>query len=302
MWDQIQSPSYLLFFELKMTSWEYNCILILSIILISATTIRAFNITRLLDNHPDFSTFNSLLSKTGVANGINSRQTITVLVVENSGMSSVTNKAESTVRYILAGHVILDYYDELKLANLQKNKSGTIVTTLLQATGVAQNRQGFLNITVSDKDVVFGSTVTGAQHDSKMVKVVAAQPHNISVIQISQPIIPPGLDGFSNLPPSTSPMTFDDAPVAPSPKKGKKENPSDEEGSDDADAPSDDTDDDKDADADEESPSDEDKDSKGADGGHGGNDKYHMKNAGAKVVVHGGAMLGVCMALLGLLL
>jgi len=286
-----------------MTSWEYNCILILSIILVSAATTKAFNITRLLDNHPDFSTFNSLLSKTGVANGINSRQTITVLVVENSGMSSVTSKAESTVRYILADHVILDYYDELKLANLQKNKSGTIVTTLLQATGVAQNRQGFLNITVSDKDVVFGSAVTGAQHDSKMVKMVAAQPHNISVIQISQPIIPSGLD-FSNLPPSTSPMTFDDAPVSPSPMKGKKKKPSDEEGSDDADAPSDDTDDDKDddADADAESPSDEDKNSKEADGGHGGNDKYHMKNAGAKVVAHGGALLSVCMGLLVLLL
>jgi len=223
-------------------------------------------------------------------------------------MSSLTSKAESTVRYILADHVILDYYDELKLGDLHRNKSGTIVTTLLQTTGVAQNRQGFLNITVSSsgREVVFGSAVKGAQHDSRMVKMVAAQPHNISVIQISQPIIAPGLDGFSDLPPSTSPITFDDEPVAPPPKKDKKKKkPSDdEEDSDDADAdaPSDDTDDDASADADAESPSDEGKDSKVADGGHGGNEKLHKKNGGAKVVVGGGAMVSIFMGLLGLLL
>merc|ERR1712096_338628 len=44
----------------------------------------AFNITTLLDRHPDFSSMNDYLSKTQLDKQINSRNTITVLAVDNS--------------------------------------------------------------------------------------------------------------------------------------------------------------------------------------------------------------------------
>lgn len=198
-----------------------NIILIfLSIILFSTTTtISAFNITYLLNNHPEFSTFNDLLTRTGVATAINSRRTITVLVVDNSGMGPISGKPLSTVKYLLATHVILDYYDVTKLGDLSKKTA--LVITLFQSSGVAAGQQGSLNITTGGGDVIFGSAVKGAPHEAKMVKSVAAQPYNISVIQISQPIVVPGLDQTAPVSPSSSPKASP-APVAtPPPKKAK---------------------------------------------------------------------------------
>ncbi|KAJ8451337.1 hypothetical protein Cgig2_014109 [Carnegiea gigantea] len=192
-----------------------SVIVILSIILISATSISGFNITRLLDNHPEFSTFNELLSKSGVADAINKRKTITVLVVADSDLGDLPNKPPSSIKNILATHVILDYFDELKLADLSKKTA--LLTNLFQSSGIANKEQGFLNVTTSGGEVVFGSAIKGAPHDSKMVKTVAAQPYTISVIQISKPIIAPGLDQSAPISPSSPKAAL--APVAHSPPK-----------------------------------------------------------------------------------
>jgi len=205
-----------------------SIIIVLSIILVSASSISGFNVTRLLNNHPDFSTFNELLSKSGVADAINKRKTITALVVANSDLGDLPDKPPSSIKNILATHVILDYFDEMKLADLSKKTA--LLTNLFQSSGIANKEQGFLNVTTSGGEVVFGSAIKGAPHDSKMIKTVAAQPYTISVIQISKPIIAPGLD--QSAPISSSPKAAP-APVAHSPPKKSKgeddESSSDEE-------------------------------------------------------------------------
>jgi len=195
-----------------------NIILLISIIFFSTTTsIYAFNITYFLDQHPQFSTFNNLLTKTGVAAGINKQGTVTVLVVDNSAVGPLTSVPQTTLGYILATHVILDYYDSIKLGNL--DGKSVKATNLFQETGKTNGGQGLLNISKSGGDIFFGSTAKGAPQDSKMVKVLASQPFHISVIQISKPIVTPGLEQGPPTAPSSSPTASPPTPTAAPPPK-----------------------------------------------------------------------------------
>ncbi|PIA26169.1 hypothetical protein AQUCO_09600020v1 [Aquilegia coerulea] len=205
-------------------------------LLVSSAT--CFNITRILDTYPDFSTFNNYLTQTKLCDEINKRQTITVLAVANDAMGGVQGSTD-VIKRIMGNHVVLDYYDEAKLSKLSKKSS--LLTTLFQSTGDAMNQQGFLNVTqMKSGDVMFGSAVKGASLNSKLIKKIAAQPYNISVLQISAPII---ADGIQNLnataaapPPKKSPSPSPSASPkkAPSPKNSKASPPA-------ADAPAADT-------------------------------------------------------------
>lgn len=208
-----------------------NIILIFTIILCTTTTsISAFNITYFLEQHSEFSTYNNLLTQSGVATAINKQGTVTVLVVDNSAVGPITGVPQSKLSFILATHVILDYYDATKLDNL--NGKSVKATNLFQQTGKTNGEQGLLNITNSDGNVIFASSAKGAPQDSKMVKVVSSQPFHISVIQISKPIVTPGLDQGGSSSPSSSPNASPPTSVAAPPPKqanGSAPSPADEE-------------------------------------------------------------------------
>ncbi|CAH2053887.1 unnamed protein product [Thlaspi arvense] len=151
------------------------------------TSSNSFNITNMLSQNDDFSTFNKLLSQTQLASTINERQTITVLALSNDALSSLSDQSTADIKRILSLHVVLDYYDIKKLKNL--NNKTVILTTLLQSSGQAKGRQGFLNATVlKNGDVVFGSAVPGSILDAQLIDSVASQPFNISVLHISNAI------------------------------------------------------------------------------------------------------------------
>ncbi|CAN4075775.1 unnamed protein product [Withania somnifera] len=167
--------------------------LVCCFILVAASSASAFNITRILDQYPNYSTFNELLSKSGLAKDINNRGTITLLAVPNGAVGDLTSKSDDVLKRVLSTHVVLDYYDPMKLQRM-KDKTAKM-TTMFQQSGTAAYDQGFLNVTFRDGSFVFGSAVVGAQRDSKLEKSVMNQPYNISILSISQPIVTPGLDG-----------------------------------------------------------------------------------------------------------
>ncbi|XP_008786366.1 fasciclin-like arabinogalactan protein 14 [Phoenix dactylifera] len=195
-------------------------ILLLPFLLLSSAV--AFNITAILEPFPEFATFSNYLNQTKLVHEINHRQTITVLVVDNSRMSAISSLPEESLKHVMGVHVILDYYDIRKINNIPRKSF--ILTTLFQTTGIATNRMGFLNVThKAGESVVFGSAVRGAPHTSTLIKKVVAMPYNISVLHISEPIIPPGIDGaphiapISSLPKETEPSAetpeVEDAPT-----------------------------------------------------------------------------------------
>ncbi|XP_019056885.1 PREDICTED: fasciclin-like arabinogalactan protein 3 [Tarenaya hassleriana] len=169
------------------------------LLILSSTTISALNITRVLEKFPNFSTMNELFTETGVAATINQHQTITVLAVDNGAIGSISARPEEEQKNILMTHVVLDYFDELKLKGL-KDRSN-MFTTLYQTTGLGEQQNGFLNCTNINGTLAFGSAVKGAPLNARYVTTVFQNPYNLSVIQISTPIVAPGLGSPIQAPP-----------------------------------------------------------------------------------------------------
>ncbi|KAG2315591.1 hypothetical protein Bca52824_018713 [Brassica carinata] len=196
------------------------------------TSSNSFNITTILNQNKDFSTFNQLLSQTGLASTINSRQTITVLALSNDAMSSFSGQSIDDNKRSLSLHVVLDYYDVKKLKSLSKKTA--LLTTLFQSSGQAKGQQGFINVTVKDNgDVMFGSGVRGSGFDAQLIDSVASQPFNISVLHISSYISIMNPDNNPDTiytsssplpaqPPNDDDYEFDEPPSPPSPPSSAK--------------------------------------------------------------------------------
>ncbi|MCD7446398.1 hypothetical protein HAX54_006006 [Datura stramonium] len=190
--------------------------LLCSFLVLFASSASAFNITKILSEYPDYSNFNDLLTKTGLASEINTKSTITVLAIPNGAIGDLTSKSKDVVKRILTTHVVLDYYDQMKLEQMNKT---TKLTTMFQQSGKAAQDQGFLNVTAKDNSFVFGSAVKGAQLNSRLEKSVMSQPYNISILGISQAIVTPGIDGAAFAPEVAPP------PEAHAPASSKKSSP-----------------------------------------------------------------------------
>ncbi|KQJ82011.1 fasciclin-like arabinogalactan protein 14 [Brachypodium distachyon] len=167
--------------------------LLLLLTLASFSNSAKFNITEIISESPEFKTFNSLLSKTKVAEEINARQdAITVLVVDDKAAGAITALPADTQKKVLAVHVILDYYDPMKLDSVHGKTA--MLTTLFQTTGAAADSMGLIKYTQgADEQMSFASAEPGSSASSQLVKVVACRPYNLSVMQVSAAIIPPGI-------------------------------------------------------------------------------------------------------------
>lgn len=196
-------------------------LLFLSLLLLYSSNSLAFNITRILSPYPEFASLNGLLSQSKVAEEINSRQTLTVLVFDNAEASAFSGKPVEVIKKILSVHVILDYYDVKKLTELGVSTKTSTLTTLFQASGSASGKQGFINVSlVNEGEIAFGAAAKGGALNSKLVKSVAAQPYNISVLQITTPIQVPGIESAPATAPPPKPAAAPvPVPVPAAPKK-----------------------------------------------------------------------------------
>ncbi|XP_022131990.1 fasciclin-like arabinogalactan protein 3 [Momordica charantia] len=204
------------------------------ILLLFSPSASAFNITRLLNQFPQFGAFNDYLTKTHLFEQINTRQTITVLALDNATVAAIAQNSLDVIKQILSAHVILDYYDNAKFKKLGTDKP-TVLTTMFQATGDAVYQQGFVKVVHNRRgEIEFGSAAKSAPFTSRLVEPVASQPYNISVLQISSPIVVPGI-GRYNLPPP-SPEAPEPPVEAPAPASADA--PAPEADAPDADSPS----------------------------------------------------------------
>ncbi|CAH8345449.1 unnamed protein product [Eruca vesicaria subsp. sativa] len=169
--------------KMRETFISYYMLPILLLLLLLTVETHAHNVTRLLANHPSFSSFNHLLTKTHLAHEINKRNTITVCAVNNAAMSEITSKGYtiSTLKNILSLHVLVDYYDALKFH--QMGPGSILAATLFQAN--APGARGYVNITIKRGGKV-GFRPDGGNLSSFFVKSIKALPYNIAVIQISR--------------------------------------------------------------------------------------------------------------------
>ncbi|TVU08402.1 hypothetical protein EJB05_41806, partial [Eragrostis curvula] len=172
----------------------------------------SFNVTEILDKYPEFKLFNLLLSKTRVASEINNRSSVTLLATDNAAVDWLLRHSarvpHAALAELVSVHVVLDYIDAAKLAALPRGRP-TQLTTLFQASGAARNRTGFLNVTATPRGgAVFASAAPGSLAGAVFKRAVTAKPYNISVLQISNVIVPRGIVARPGLP----------SPPAPRPK------------------------------------------------------------------------------------
>ncbi|XP_066379974.1 fasciclin-like arabinogalactan protein 8 [Miscanthus floridulus] len=175
--------------------------LILLVLCLTAAAASAHNITAILDGRSEYTLYNSYLSETKVCDEINSRSSVTVLVLTNGAMSSlVANLSLADIKNALRLLTLLDYFDEKKLHSI--GSSSQLTTSLYQTTGQAAGDMGHVNITdLRGGKVAFASAAPGAKFQSTYTKRVADFPSNLSVLEVSDPITFPGLFGS---PPASS--------------------------------------------------------------------------------------------------
>ncbi|KQJ84139.1 fasciclin-like arabinogalactan protein 8 [Brachypodium distachyon] len=166
---------------------------LLALSLAFAATCCAHNITGILDGFSEYSLYNSYLSQTKVCDEINSRSTVTCLVLTNGAMSSlVSNLSLADIKNALRLLTLLDYYDPKKLHSLHGGSE--LTTTLYQTTGDASGDMGHVNITnLRGGKVGFASAAPGSKLQSTYTKSVKEEPYNLSVLEVSDPITFPGL-------------------------------------------------------------------------------------------------------------
>ncbi|KAF3324891.1 fasciclin-like arabinogalactan protein 10 [Carex littledalei] len=129
---------------MAMAVYQHHLLIFLYVTLLIPTN--SHNITVILDAFPDYSVYNSYLSKTKVCHEINSHKTVTCLVLSNSAMSSlVADQSLTGIKNALRHLILLGYFDQQNLHNLTRGT--TLTTTLYHTTGNASGNLGFVNIT-----------------------------------------------------------------------------------------------------------------------------------------------------------
>ncbi|URE08385.1 fasciclin-like arabinogalactan protein [Musa troglodytarum] len=140
-----------------------------------------------------------------------SPKTITILVVDNSTISPLSSLSANILKKVISIHAILDYYDP---NNLDQLPNTALLPTLFQASGLATNQMGFLDYTkLPGKQMVFSSAAPRAPLNSNVLKVVAARPYDISVLQISTVIVPPSIKSSTRASPTPAAATPKEVPV-----------------------------------------------------------------------------------------
>ncbi|XP_008228867.1 PREDICTED: mucin-17-like [Prunus mume] len=165
----------------------------------SSPSSSTFNITKFLNNYPEFNQFNTYLTETQVCDQINARSTVTVLVVNNTAMSSLVGKSTEIKKKVLSLHVVMDYYTSQSFHNLPSSQT-TQLTTLLQSSFQSIGFQGLLNATHGDTVSILSAV---GSDKVEVVKDIFTEDSKISVVQISNLIVPS--DSTSSPSPSPSP-------------------------------------------------------------------------------------------------
>ncbi|KAK7384828.1 hypothetical protein VNO78_30531 [Psophocarpus tetragonolobus] len=196
-----------------------SSLLFLALFLASSSVIHGFDITKLLGENSKFSTFNKYLTEAKLADEINKRNTITVLAVANGAISSIAGKSPEAIKAIISTHVILDYFDEKKLMEAVGSKQP--MTTLYQSSGLAKGKQGFIKVSlIGEGEIAFGSAENGAPADSsELMSTIHSEPYNVSILEVTKPIIVSGIDSSSTPSPAQSPKAPAGAAEAPAPAK-----------------------------------------------------------------------------------
>ncbi|CAN0899692.1 Fasciclin-like arabinogalactan protein 14 [Linum grandiflorum] len=197
-----------------------------------------YNITQVLEEYPEYSEFNEILSRSQLAKYINNNErVITVLVTKDVG--SVSGKPLASMQAVLSLHVILDYLDATKIRSMKRSVT---FTTMFQETGLATGNQGYVNFTKTGggdngNQIMIGNGRRDAQLSVSVQKLVMTKTPVLAILEVSGIISAPWADSIKAPPPHSRKKKHAPTPTpsdAPSPshrRRHRKVAPSSEAGS-----------------------------------------------------------------------
>ncbi|XP_052144767.1 fasciclin-like arabinogalactan protein 3 [Oryza glaberrima] len=155
----------------------------------SPAALGAFDVNQMLADKSQYGSFLKLLTQTKVAEETNRLKSASLLVLQDKAMKPITSLPADKQRMAMANHVLLKYFDPIQLGEMKDRTA--MLPTLLSNT---DKKLGVVNYTkASDGQMYLGAP--GAACVAKLVKVVAARPYAISIMEVSEAILPPALGG-----------------------------------------------------------------------------------------------------------
>ncbi|XP_047154292.1 fasciclin-like arabinogalactan protein 3 [Vigna umbellata] len=171
---------------------------LLAVVLLLAVcrSIQALDVLQAL-NDPQYEQFNKALTEANLVDKINALKAVTVLPMCNDAMASLAGKSPEFLKATISTHVLIGYYDEKKL--VENIGSQTPIETLLQSSGLAKDKQGYVLVQlVNEGEVVLGSAASppGTVFTVGLVQTVAKQPEEFSALEVTKPILVPGIENL----------------------------------------------------------------------------------------------------------
>ncbi|KAK8465520.1 hypothetical protein PHAVU_009G100266 [Phaseolus vulgaris] len=173
-----------------------SSLLSMALLLVLCSTIQAMDVLKVLSG-PEYALFSKALTEANLVDKINSLNVVTVFPLSNPAMGSLAGKSPEALKATLMTHVLPGYYDEKKL--VECIGSQTSIETLYQSSGLAQGNQGFIKVQlINEGEVVIGSAAQapGTVYDAGMVQFIVKEPEVISAIELTKPIVVPGIDNL----------------------------------------------------------------------------------------------------------
>ena len=162
-------------------------VLCLALMLSFSSAINCLDITKVLGQYPELSTFSKYLTETKLADQINSGKAVTILALDNKAIAPLSGKPLEAIKAVIGTHVIPEFYDEKKLFDIIGSHAQ--LPTLSTASGLAAKIYVSL---INEGEMAFSSAVEGSTYDATLVQSTDAEPGVVSILQVSQPIVKVG--------------------------------------------------------------------------------------------------------------
>ncbi|XP_051222719.1 fasciclin-like arabinogalactan protein 10 [Lolium perenne] len=160
--------------------------ILLPLLLLAAATpasLAAIDVVQMLAGKPQYATFLRLLRETKVSEDVSRMKTASVLVVPERAVKPLLSIPADKLRTVLLHHVLTKYFDPIQLAEMKTN-----VAKLQSLLSVTDKNLGTINYSM-EKDGQMYLRSPGADSEAKLIKVVAARPFSISIMEISAPLV-----------------------------------------------------------------------------------------------------------------
>ncbi|KAL6640253.1 hypothetical protein ACP70R_022102 [Stipagrostis hirtigluma subsp. patula] len=152
----------------------------------SPAALGAFDVLQMLADKPKYAAFANLLLQTKVGAEVNAMKAAALLVVPDKFVKPLASLPPEKQRQALLNHVLKSYLDPVRLGEIKATPA--VLPTLLPTSSVSYDRapDGQMHVSAVGNPCV-----------AKLTKVVAARPPAICIMEVSEPLLPPG---FSTAP------------------------------------------------------------------------------------------------------